>query len=159
MRHQIMRVSLNFQIILSSSDFLAYLAWQPLLNLNPQNCSSFLSFVVKYIKTQRMQCSLKLELFFIAMGNSGFEWIEQILEIFVEPLSQLFNMAGTSVDYVWILKSCKNDNTSDNYGFWSMMRLARSVGYQFCKLLLGNWTSALLMSKPHIWLMYFCRPH
>ena len=81
MRHQIMRASLDFQIILSSSDFLAYLAWQPLLNLNPQNCSSFLSFVVKYIKTRMMQCSLKLELFFIARGNSGFNWVQQIRDI------------------------------------------------------------------------------
>ena len=61
MRHQIIRVSLDFQIILSSSDFLAYLAWQPLLNLNPQNCSSFLSFVVKYIKTRMIQRTMQFK--------------------------------------------------------------------------------------------------
>ena len=78
MRHQIMRVSSDFQIILSSSDFLAYLAWQPLLNLNPQNFSSFLSFVIKCIKTLKMQCSLKLEFFFIATSNSGLDSKQQI---------------------------------------------------------------------------------
>ena len=61
-----------------------------------------------------MQCSLKLELFFIAMGNSGFEWIEQILEIFVEPLSQMLDMA---YQLIWILKSCKDDNISNDYVF------------------------------------------
>ena len=59
------------------------------------------------------------------------------LEIFVEPLSQMLDMA---YQLIWILKSCKDDNISDNYGFWSMMRLASSVDYQFWKLLLGNWT-------------------
>ena len=78
MRHQIIRASLDFQIILSSSDFLAYLAWQPLLNLNPQNFSSFLSFVIKCIKTLKMQCSLKLEFFFIATSNSGLDSKQQI---------------------------------------------------------------------------------
>ena len=36
------------------------------------------------------------------------------LEIFVEPLSQMLDMA---YQLIWILKSCKDDNISDNYGF------------------------------------------